>query len=69
MSPCTVDSFDVVSNPIAAVTYTLDDPSFSFGAYAFRQTPDCNYPVTIQAFNLPPERYVFHNETGQVFTI
>ena len=33
--PCKVDSFDVISDPIGPINYTLDDPELTFGPYRF----------------------------------
>lgn len=35
VSPCFVDTFEAVSNPIGTVTYTLGEQGFSFGYYEF----------------------------------
>lgn len=41
--PCKVNSFDVISDPIGPINYTLGEPELTFGPYKFAQFPDCGY--------------------------
>lgn len=68
VNPCLVDSFDVVSDPIGPIEYTLGTTGFSFGPYEFSQTPDCNYPVTLSFTNLD-ETLISHDPILRDFTI
>ena len=47
--------------PEAEISYTLGQPSFSFGTYQFVQNPDCGYPQTVSIENEPPQPFFTHN--------
>ena len=68
VNPCLVDSFDVISDPIDPIDYTLGTPSVTFGPYEFAQSPDCGYPVTITFVNLD-ETFINHDPVLREFTI
>lgn len=69
VSPCLVQSLDVVSDPIGPQVYILDTPSITFGPYAFAQTPNCGYEMTESIDNLPPEPFVVRNPATNLFTV
>ena len=65
---CTVNTFEVVSNPIGTVIYTLGEEGISFGYFEFQQTPNCNFEQTFEYENLP-EPLVKLNPENQSFLI
>lgn len=61
VSPCYVITYEVISEPIEPIIYTLHDPSFSFGQYAFAQEPHCGYAETVQVTVSPESPYLLHD--------
>ena len=66
IEPCLVTSYDstIVAGPIE---YFVGDPDETDGAYAFADTPACNYPQHLTLTDLPV--WTVHNEATQDFTI
>ena len=69
VSPCTVLSYSILSTVNGTVSYTLGDPSFSFGPYQFSQSPNCGYNETVSITGLPIGTYLTHNSVNRNFTI
>jgi len=69
VSPCTVLSYSILSTVNGTISYTLGDPSFTFGPYQFSQSPNCGYNETVSITGLPIGPYLTHNSVNRNFTI
>ena len=53
----------------AEISYTLNNPGFSFGPYEFVPEQDCGYPISIQQIENLPDAYVSHDPSTRMFTV
>ena len=69
MGPCVVTEFKAVSDPIDDKLYSLDEPGFTLGPYAFSQSPDCGYAQVITFENLPDAIFIEHDSIAKTLTV